>query len=252
MRPMPVVNDSNLPIPRTFMKRVRNPHLLSQAFTLIEMLVVVTIIVLLLAFSTPALMRTLEATRLSSVGDSLLGAISEAQQISYAQNVPTELRFFSYGGDFGSKPQIRSYQLFKVTLTSQGTGAALSYKETLVPVNSLVILAEGIVIPTDDELSPALSGEGLPDQKDDGSAGYSGVKEATYTALRFMTDGTCRKAGKAQGGFAQLVLQTLPTCFFTITYDNGQEIEVSNLPKNFFTIQVDPYTGKARSYKPGF
>jgi prepilin-type N-terminal cleavage/methylation domain-containing protein len=46
----------------------------AQAFTLIEMLVVVTIIVLLLAFSTPALMRTMQSSRLASVGDSLMGA----------------------------------------------------------------------------------------------------------------------------------------------------------------------------------
>ncbi|HEY1080881.1 MAG TPA: Verru_Chthon cassette protein D, partial [Prosthecobacter sp.] len=118
------------------------------AFTLIEMLVVVTIIVLLMAFATPALMRTLQSARLSSVGDSLVGAISEAQQVAYAQNVPVELRFFMHpSADFTDSPAlVRSYQLFKIVLVTEGQGAAVNVTESLEPVGNLVKLPDGIVI----------------------------------------------------------------------------------------------------------
>jgi uncharacterized protein (TIGR02596 family) len=227
------------------------------AFTLIEMLVVVTIIVLLLAFSTPALMRTMQSTRLSSVGDLLMGTISEAQQMAFAQNVPFELRFYSHNGEFGDNPLFRAYQLFKVMTVTEGTGTSAQIKESILPASGLVKFSEGIVIAADDELSPGLSGLQLEDVKaDGGSPGYSGVADATYTAIRFMPDGSCRKVGAnasvSSVTQAALIFQTLPESFFTITYDIGAEITAQNLPKNFYTIQIDPFTGKARNYKPGF
>lgn len=229
----------------------------ARAFTLIEMLVVVTIIVLLLAFSTPALMRTMQASRLSSAGDSLMGAISEAQQMAYAQNVPVELRFFLYNGDFGDNPQFRAYQLFKVLVVTQGTGTAAQAKESSIPVGNLVNLSEGTIIATDSQLSTGISGNGLEDVKDgDIKPGYSGVEGATYNAIRFMPDGSCRKVGATTTNngvsLASLTFQTLPQSFLTVTYDIGVAVTEENLPKNFYTIQIDPFTGKARSYKPGF
>ncbi|HBJ86270.1 MAG TPA: hypothetical protein DDZ88_20880 [Verrucomicrobiales bacterium] len=244
------------------MKKSLSHDSLRQAFTLIEMLVVITIIVLLLAFSTPALMRTMQSSRLTSVGDTIFGAISEAQQTAFAQNVPVELRFFKHAdAGFSDSPEFfRSYQMFKIVLVTEGVGANATVKESIVPVGNLVRFSDGIVIATDDELSPALSGEGLPDTKESGTSGgsygYAGVEGASYNALRFMTDGSCRKVGTTStvNGATQaaLIFQTLPTSFFTITYDSSQELTVANLPKNFYTIQVDPFTGKARNYKPGF
>lgn len=228
-----------------------------KAFTLIEMLVVVTIIVLLMAFSTPALMRTMQASRLSSTGDSLMGAISEAQQLAFSQNVPVELRFFSYAGDFGNTSLFRAYQIFKIVMATTGVGGAAQSKESVVPVGNLVKMSEGIVIASHAALSPSLSGQQAKDTKDGGvTPGYSGVTDATYSAIRFMPDGTCRKVGASTANngitLASLVFQTLPESFLTITYDGGFEITDQNLPKNFYTIQIDPFTGKARSYKPGF
>jgi len=223
-----------------------------RAFTLIELLVVVAIIVLLLAFSAPALSRTLMASKLSGAGDSLMGAISEAQQLAFANNVPVDLRFFKVPDSFGENPAYRSYQIFKITQVTEGVGASAVIKEFIVPSGNLVNLPENIVIVADDELSPAFSGDGLPDTRENSGNGYSGVQGATYQAWRFMPDGTCRKVGQSQDNMATLTYQKLTESFLTITSDTGQEITVANLPKNFFTIQVDPFTGKARSYKPGF
>jgi uncharacterized protein (TIGR02596 family) len=223
-----------------------------RAFSLIEMLVVVTIVVLLLAFSAPALSRTLMASKLSAAGESIFGAISEAQQIAYASNVPVELRFFKVPDAFGVNPAYRSYQIFKIIQVTDSTGGSAQVKESLEPVNNLVSLPESVIIVPDITLSPALSGDGLPDTKEGSSVGYSGVQTAVYNAWRFMPDGSCRKVGQSSGGFATLEYQTLTESFITLTTESGQVITAQNLPKNFFTIQVDPFTGKARTYKPGF
>lgn len=225
------------------------------AFTLLEMIVVVVIIVILMAFATPALMRTLQSSRLSSVGDTLMGAISEAQQVAYAQNVPVELRFFSHADpSFAGSPELfRSYQMFKIVLKNEGTGAGMTVTESIEPLGNLVRLPEGIAIAMTPELSGALSGTGLKDVGPENSpTGYSGVADANYNAIRFMTDSSWRAVSTTSDGFAKLIWKTLPDSFFTITYDNGAPITTANLPKNFYTIQIDPFTGKARNYRPGF
>lgn len=232
-----------------------------RAFSLIEMLVVIALVAMIMAASTPALMRTMQATRLATTGDSIMGAITEAKQLAYAQNVPVEMRFFKYPDqDFtGSTVQLfRSYQLFKIVNLVQGVGANAVTQESVVPVGTLVKLSEGVIIAAGQDLSPLLNGQNgqsLDDIKANasGGVGYSGVASAKYNAIRFMPDGSCRKVSAQSDGFAQLDYGTLPTSFLTITYDSsGQDITTGNLPKNFYTIQVDPYTGKARNYRPGF
>ena len=223
-----------------------------RAFTLIEMLVVVTIVVLLLAFATPALTRTLQASRLSAAGESIMGSLAEAQQLALTTNVPVDIRFFSYQSGFDPAPVFHSYQLFKITQSRQGSGGSATVMESAVPVGNLINLPEGIIIPTDSTVSAALSSTGIADKKDNSDAGYSGVSGATYNAVRFMPDGTCRTVGNTTNGFAQLTFQTLPNSYFTVTFDIGAAVTAANLPKNFYTIQIDPFTGKARNYKPGF
>lgn len=232
-----------------------------RAFSLIEMLVVIAIIAMIMASATPALMRTMQATRLATTGDSIMGAIAEAKQLAYAQNVPVELRFFKHPDqDFsGSTVQLfRSFQMFKIVTLSQGVGAGAQLSESVVPVGTLYKLSDGIIIAAGLDLSPLLNGAGgasLDDVKPNaggGGPGYSGVPNAKYNAIRFMPDGSCRKVNAQLGGFSQLDYGTLPLSFFTITYNSGADVTAGNLPKNFYTIQIDPYTGKARNYRPGF
>lgn len=229
------------------------PHAFaSRAFTLIELLVVVAIIVLLLTAAAPALSSVIMANKLSSAGESVVGAISEAQQVAYASNVPVELRFFKVPDSFGTNPSYRSYQIFKILQVTSTSGSAGTLQESVQPVGNLVRLPESIVIVPDNTLSPALAGDGLPDTRQGSNVGYSGVESAVFNAWRFMPDGSCRKVGNSSGGLATLEYQKLTDSFITLTTDAGQAITAGNLPKNFFTIQVDPFTSKARSYKPGF
>lgn len=229
-----------------------------RGFSLIEMLVVIAIVAMLLALATPALTRTMQASRLSAAGEAMMGSVAEAQQAALSSNSPVEMRFFSFMEDVDQAPVYHAYQLFKITQTSQGTGGSATLKETLVPLGNLIRLPEGIVIPVDSSLTGIFtvngsSSSGLPDTKEGSQIGYSGVTGATYNAIRFMPDATCRTVGATANGLAALIFQTnLQLNFFTMTFGSGSAVTLANLPKNFFTIQIDPYTGKARSYKPGF
>jgi len=230
----------------------------SAGFSLIELLVVVTIIVLVMALSTPALTRTMQAGKLSSAGDSLLGFISQAQQYANTYNVPVEIRFFKFTTEMdvpGVRQDFRAYMMFKVTTGALTQGSTLT--ETFVPMGALTRLPESITLVADPDLSPLFpSANSLKDTKNGTTPGYAGVSGASYNAIRFMPDGTFRIPGAATGGTSGLTTitfaQDITNSHLTLASDAGAAITKSNLPKNFYTIQIDPFSGKARTYRPGF
>jgi uncharacterized protein (TIGR02596 family) len=212
------------------------------AFTLIELLVVITVISLLLAFSAPALFNGLQASRLSGAGERMLSALSEAQQTAFSQNCVVEMQVYSYQGALASQAEFRSYRLFKVT-TPPSVGGPV---ETKTSIGAIYNLPDGVVISASANLSPALASDLIDD-----SAQNAGVGGARYAAIRFLPDGSCRKVTSSAGGMAQLTFLGLRESFFTLLEDDGKGSS-GNLPANFYTIQTDPYTGKSRSYRPGF
>lgn len=205
---------------------------------------------MLLVFAAPSLNGVLNAYRLSTAGDSMMGIISEAQQLTSSSNQPVELRFFKYGDEFGGNISYRACMLFRVGQVVQGDVAS----ERLIPQGGLVKLPSGTLLVSDQDMSPLLDGEGQNDASEERPMGYSGVNGATFMALRFMPDGSCRKVVTQSSGdpFAQLAYQQLNRSYFTIVIDQGVMVSKDNLPKNFYTVQIDPFTSKARSYKPGF
>ncbi|MFM2166589.1 MAG: hypothetical protein RIS79_960, partial [Verrucomicrobiota bacterium] len=91
------------------------PRFFQRAFTLIETLVVVSIIVLILVMTAPSLFSTMQATRLTAAGETVLGFLSEAQQVAQSQNTPVEVRFFRYKTALSPYQAFRSMQMFKIT-----------------------------------------------------------------------------------------------------------------------------------------
>ena len=220
------------------------------AFTLIETLVVVSIIVLILAITGPSLLGTMQASRLTSSGDTVLGLLAEAQQTAMAQNVPVEVRFFKYQTPTASYEAYHSLQAFKVT--TDPTAAVGQVRELLVPIGTLTRLPDSVVIPFDKTVAPLLDGQGFPDTKPNSSTTYSGVQSANYNAIRFMTDGTCRKLMQTTTtGVSAMSYPPLSLAFLTLSPEIGRQVNQDILPNNFYCIQVDPFTGKMRTYRPG-
>lgn len=233
--------------------RSRMSYACRRAFTLIETLVVVSIIVLILALTGPSLLGTMQASRLTSAGDTVLGAFSEAQQMAMSLNLPIELRFFKYPTAMQQAAFYHSYIMLKVTTSSSGAAGALS--ESLEAIGSATRLPENVVILTG-ALSPLLESNpvNLPDAGGRGYSTYSGVSGAVYNAVRFLPDGTVRVVGATASGLAALNFPgQIQNCYVTIVSDAGLPAVVDNktLPKNFYCIQLDPYTGKLRNYRPG-
>jgi uncharacterized protein (TIGR02596 family) len=218
------------------------------------LLVVITIIAMLLALGTPAVLHSIKASRLTGSGEKLLGALSEAQQTAFSNNQPVEVRFYKFPGALGNDPQFRGYQFFKVAVATgtenaggAGGGASRAGDEIIKKYGSYNKLPDNVMISADPELSPMLEGDGFQDGNRD-----AGVQDAVYISVRFMTDGTCRRVTSDGTGLASLTFLGLADSYLTIVEDDGHPYTGSAPPKNFFTVQTDPYTGKSRSYRPGF
>lgn len=222
----------------------------ARAFTLIETLVVVSIVVLILTLTAPSLFSTMKATRLTSAGDSLVGFLSEAQQLAVSSNTPVEVRFFNYTTPMSSNKAYRAMQMFKISNISMATSNQAVESE--VPVGTLLRIPDGIVLVDDPStLSPLLSASGFQDRKPNGGGAYSGQTSATYNSLRFLADGSCRTVASSTNGRVTLLYPVLQKSCITLCEDIGAEITVEKLPRNFYTIQIDPFTGKIRTYRPG-
>ena len=218
------------------------------AFTLIELLVVISIIAVLLALGAPSVLNSIRASRLTGAGEKLLGSLSEAQQNAFTLNQPIEVRFYKFQGTFKDDDQhFRGYQFFRVSTASQATDGKRPGDEILKKFGPYYRLPENVMISSDPALSPILDGEGTKDEEQN-----AGVADATYMAIRFLTDGTCRRVGGQGTAIATLSFQDLPNSYLTVVEDDGKKYTGTEPPKNFYTVQTDPFTGKSRAYRPGF
>lgn len=235
------------------------PRRRSRGFTLVELIVVVGIMALIIAAVTPGLTEVIRAARLTSAGDQVLGRISLAQQQALALNSPVEIRFYSYedGQSATGVPAIRGMQLVELlndaaTATLGGGSAAQDESLTQRRLNEPVFLESGIEISTNATLSPLLSNL-LPDSTDE--AIRFPRQNAQYAALIFYPDGGFRlrgTAGAVAGADAEqnATVPSLAEAYFTIAETRDLERTPGEAPPNYYCIQLDPYTGKARTYRP--
>jgi uncharacterized protein (TIGR02596 family) len=203
------------------------------AFTLIEMLLVVAVIGILVAIATPTLFRTLQGNRLTTAGERLLNQIALVQQMAATLNRPMEIRFYQYEkeSELIGGLQFHAYQLFELSNASTEIRAGSGGQPvTETPSSELVDLGESIVIASRSSLTPFAAGPLL----DDGRK-YVQEYSAKYFAVRFYPNGTTN------------LPKNISNSYLTLISDSDME---KDPPANFYTIQVDPYTGKARPYRP--
>ncbi len=212
--------------------RRQRRHRLS-AFTLMEMLVVLTVIGVLFAFSAPQLFSLLQASSLSSAGSLLRNKLSQAQQIALSKNIDVEVRFFKFSDDLQAQTEdaIRGFQFYEYNEEGEA-----------IPVSQFFRVQAPVVISTKAKLSTLLqAGKGgaspvkgtSPIPRGSGS----GRKSASYVSFRFRPDGSTDLPSKSQSG---------NTWFITLVKEGSDQ----GIPKNFYTVQIDPYNGKITEYRP--
>lgn len=188
-------------------------------FTLTELLLVVAIMVVLMSVTLPAFTSIAMGTNLSRAGQLIGDQISLARQEAMTRNRDVRVQFFPNLVKGG----VTNYgvQIFRV---EEGTDG-----EQLIPASRMVLLPAGLRV--NDNLSPLTKADAALSGSMTNVAQYGTVQSSGF---KFRPNGAPGSAVNAANNF--LTLQR--------SGDPGDQ------PDNFYTIQINPVTGKVTVYRP--
>jgi uncharacterized protein (TIGR02596 family) len=228
-----------------------------RAFSLVELLVVISIIAIIAGFAVPAVTTMIRGSALTQGSQSITDQIILARQVALSRNRSVEVRFYKFAdpeipGEDPKNPQtgfFRACQTFEIL----DNGGAL-------PTGGLTRLPVGVIM-NEDKLSTILKYRPLenPKPSDPALPDTQAQRNYQYVALRFLPDGSTDlpPTGVDDTGATGTSGKNSDSWYLTI---HGTQIQKSSgaesvgktqdLPDNFFTLQIDPITGSTRSYRP--
>lgn len=218
------------------------------AFSLIEMLIVLTVLGVLFAVAAPNLFTLMQASSLSSEGNLVRNKLTHAQQIALSKNSDVEVRFFKMAdpGSAELEEQFRGFQFFQYDEKGQ-----------LNPVSKFFRIRAPVYISK--ELSTLLDASANSDRKGQEYGfispnsgkfeiplGGDDVGTVEYVAFRFRPDGSTDLPGRSNTNDAY---EGGDTWYLTLVQGGGAE-PAGGLPDNYYTVQVDPFNGRVGIYRP--
>jgi uncharacterized protein (TIGR02596 family) len=210
------------------------PH--RRGFTLIELMTVLTIMAILLTLVGPSLIQSLQDTSLGRAAALIQNNLKAAHQYALSLQNPVYVRFYSYIDPTipNSTQQYRAIQL--IESVPQPANPSSSTLVFLTPITTLP--APNIIIPN------GLGSTGYSTLLTLTSATYSsrtptttppipGVSAYTYVQFLFLPNGQTNLSP--------------PTSLWYVTVASSTQ---ATTPVNFYTIQVDPLSGKITFFRP--
>jgi len=206
----------------------------ASAFTLTELLVVITIIVIMASLMGPTLSSALRGTSLTQGADKVIGVLSLARQTAITKGQTVEVRFYSYRdpetpGDTG---QYHALQAFSI----DDSGSA-------VPLLKAQILPQTVVMATN-----SLSGSSVSTILSLSNSTAS----SQYPIPRVKNAYACSSFQFYRSGTTSLLVNGASSNW-CVTVVNAVDLlgaGATNLPKNYTTVTVDPYNGSLRTFRP--
>ena len=192
------------------------------AFSLVELLVVITIMLLLINFTSLGLNQVLKGMRIEQAGRLIMDEINLARQIAVARNLNVELRLIHKDRAGGTNGVF--YCLQSGVRSKSGDGA-------FTPVSRLAQLPDGMAMATNATLSSLI---GSQVKSTSTNPAYS------YVAVIIRPTGNLEPA-------AGLPLNQ--PWFVTAVPENKLGAGVTAID-NFVTVQIDPWTARPTAYRP--
>lgn len=194
-----------------------------QAYTLIELMVVIAIIGALLAVSVPALSSLLESNNLTRGGQMLADQIGLARQIAAAKNKAVEVRLIKSDPAFTN-----GFSGIQLWIADETGG----YKTA----NRLASLPKGILISEQPAISAAFGSTNGLSATNSMPSNVGAVSNLKYAAFQIRPSGT--------------ITPSLAMSNATLTVVSSKFASNSSLPKNYVTIQINPLTATPLVYRP--
>lgn len=185
-------------------------------FSLIELLAVITMLAVLVALTLPATLRVQTSTSLNSAGELINGQLHAARQEAVSKSHEVQVLFLK----LVDSNQIRAVQVRRMDETSEGPVAT--------PITKVVWLPDGIVV-EEGVRSPLLTA----DSSVTGTFTLPGGKNVSYTGFRFRANGSTDNSITSANNFLTL-----------------RPANAAATAPNYYTVQVNPITGKPTSYRP--
>lgn len=192
------------------------------AFTLIELLTVVVLMMVFMALAVPAVNSMLSGLNITRAGQQFADQIISGRQSALTRNRDVEVRFIEYGS--GGSTGFRGMQIWMVDEAGS----------VRTPISRMVTLPDGVIINSNTSYSPLVFGQGstISGQTNFGARGM-----CQYKGFRFRANGqTDISTGNGTNSLNFITLQSAT--------------DAGSPPKNFFTIQINPFTGKLNVLRP--
>lgn len=215
----------------------------SRAFSLIELMVVLGVVGLLMAFAAPNLFSLISSSTLTGEGQVLRNQLTYAQQIAISKSADVEVRFFLMADPSSARTEetFRAFQLFQYNADGQ-----------LAPISQYFRVRAPVAVhpALSTLLDPRANSRASDDKKYGILAPTSGMAEAPsgeggrlqttkYVAFRFRPDGS-----------TDLPHRTGSQDTWYITLVQGEGALQSRTPDNFLCLQVNPYNGQVSEFRP--
>jgi uncharacterized protein (TIGR02596 family) len=199
-----------------------------QGFSLIEMLIVTSIMLLLLAVSLLSLNTVAMSARLTTTVQDVMNQLSLARQVALTRNTAVEVRLYKlpdYNQPMLSSPTVyRGMQIFVQDIDGNST-----------PLDKPVYFQSRIICIDNPTLSSLFATTSETTPTNGPNLGLIG-NNYLYRSLRFKS-----------GGNTDQPVNSLPSITFKTETDPDL---VNNLPANYVTIQIDSITGRVRNFRP--
>lgn len=208
----------------------RAPWRARAAFTLVELLTVLAIIVVLIAIIGPAVNSIVRGPLLTQASDEVVSVFNLAQQTAMARNQSVAVRFYQYadpsvGGEVASNPKTGRYRALQLLFANEDG--------TVTPFRAVDVFPVGIIADTGTSLSTLLADSQKLDPQ--GPIPRAGTAY-NCREFRFRPDGSTN-------------LSPLSKWFITL-HNNINGDGLSTPPPNYVTIQIDPINGVSTVYRP--
>jgi uncharacterized protein (TIGR02596 family) len=204
-----------------------------RGFSLMELLIVMAIIALIVALGTPVTLRVIQSSRMTSSADTLNNRLTQYQQEAIASNEPIEVRLYKFKdrNDVSGLTLFRAVQFFHDAPSSSDPNTPVA-----TALTKPFILDTGVSMVESSQLSTLLTA--LPSQTpSDPSEFPQEYDSVTYVSFKFLPDGST-------------TLDPTNGKLWFVTVAQSQFATNTTPPPDYVTIQVDPYTGRTRTFRP--